>query len=156
MTQEEKQLLLKDLCARLPYGVKVRISSENDVYTTILDVDNLHKYILDGGYYFHGLFYKIPCFQLLPYLRPMSSMTEKEKDELYKLCDFKKSYDDGDYFSHYGIEIISEYCVNDEKIVESTINYSVIDFFSEHHLDYRGLIPMGLALKAPTDMYKTE
>ena len=70
MTQEEKQLLLKDLCARLPYGVKFQ-GEDSNVYT------------LDAANYFalqvEGVVFK-------PYLRPMSSMTEEEctkKEELF-------------------------------------------------------------------------
>ena len=83
MTQEEKQLLLKDLCARLPYGVKFHYFSEFadgedpefDNTVAVIDIadwqilDEYHKdYILIG--------------QIMPYLRPMSSMTEEEKEEL--------------------------------------------------------------------------
>lgn len=130
MTQEDKELQLIDLCARLPHGVKVRISSEIDGYlhenTTILDIDNLHKYMLDGGYCKRGLFYKTPGFQLLPYLRSMSSMTEEER----------KIY----------IEISSHLC---GEIAAKTM----IDWLNAHHFDYRGLIEKGLAVKAPEDMY---
>lgn len=153
MTQEEKELLLKDLSARLYYGVKVTYNISGSHYEEIsticgweLQYDDLISFKLKNGLV-------VGC-NIKPYLRPMSSMTEEEKEELCKLCDFKQSYDDRDYFSHYGIEIISEYCVNGQKIVESTINYGVIDFFYERHLDWRGLIPMGLALEAPEDMYK--
>jgi hypothetical protein len=150
MKEIDKELLIKDLSARLPYGVKVDIPSDYPFNPPILEgirydgeiiVDKIRAY--DFGYY-------------KPYLRHESSMTDEEKDELCRLCDFEKSYDDMDYFTHYGIEVISEYCVNGEKIVESTINYNVIDFFYAHHLDWRGLIPIGLALEAPEGMYKTE
>lgn len=138
MTREEKQLLLKDLCARLPYEVKVRISNESDgcshVNTTILDTDNLHKYILNGGYYMRGLFYKTPNFQLLPYLRPMSSMTEDEKLDYIALGDIKR------YTNPQYAYLISEQ----------------LDYLNAHHFDYRGLIPMGLALEAPPWMYDKE
>ena len=67
MTQEDKQLLLKDLCARLPYGVKFQ-GEDSNVYT------------LDSANYFalqvEGVVFK-------PYLRPMSSMTEEEKSEYF-------------------------------------------------------------------------
>ena len=145
MTQEEKQLLLKDLCARIPYQpLCKKIDTEDDFCESDVPL----------GYSLRDFVGNKVIIK--PYLRPISSMTEEEKDDLCKLCDFEKSYDDRDYFSHYGIEIISEYCVNGEKIVESIINYCVIDFFYEHHLDWRGLIPMGLAIEAPEGMYKIE
>ena len=79
MTQEEKQLLLKDLCARLPYRVMIKSVGENKVIGLwdLKDVDNLP----------------------LPYLRPMSTMTEEERKELsyyensVQITDF--------YYSHH-------------------------------------------------------
>lgn len=149
MTQEEKQLLIKDLCARVPHRTFVCLNpgAYNKPETCILTGVHGEKIHLNVD----SDPFRID--HIKPYLRPMSSMTEEERGELCKLCDFKHS-DDGDYFSHYGVEIISEYCCNGKKIPESFINYSVIDFFLEHHLDWRGLIPMGLALEAPEDMYK--
>lgn len=67
MTQEEKELLLKDLCARLPYGVKVKCASE--ILTLNVNWLKVFQYHLD---------------EIKPYLRPMSSMTEDER----------KKYDD--------------------------------------------------------------
>ena len=62
MTQEDKQLLLKDLCARLPYKVIIKSIGENKIIGLwdLRDIDNLP----------------------LPYLRPMSSMTEEENKKL--------------------------------------------------------------------------
>lgn len=65
MTQEEKELLLRDLCARLPYGVKVKSSRRREPVTLSLDV------MTD----FH-----LGC-SVKPYLRPMTSMTEEESEE---------------------------------------------------------------------------
>lgn len=163
MTQEEKQLLLKDLCARLPYGVVCKISyTFNNETTNWEDVESTCDDIItrinfDTKEVFSDWLSEYSSIDdVKPYLRLMSSMAEEEKEELCRLCDFEKSYDDRDYFTHYGIEVISEYCVDGKKIPESVINYSVIDFFYEHHLDWRGLIPMGLALEALEGMYKTE
>lgn len=65
MTQEEKDLLLKDLCARLPYGVVIKYN--NDGYSAIreLGLGSLHDFMFDNA-------------ELKPYLRPMSSMTDEE------------------------------------------------------------------------------
>lgn len=65
MTQEDKQLLLKDLCARLPYGVKFQ-GEDSNVYT------------LDAANYFA---LQVEDVVFKPYLRPMSSMTEEEENE---------------------------------------------------------------------------
>ena len=122
MTQEEKQLLLKDLCMRLPYGVKVWYPNGSGAISTV-------KGIVGDVCYFneepsHGNFCHIE--RVKPYLRPMSSMTEEEEDEWWKFA-------------------------NKNTIVE-THSYSV-DWLNAHHLDYRGLIPMGLGLEAPEGMY---
>lgn len=72
MTQEEKQLLLKDLCGRLPYNVKISIK---DDYSQKMVDDIL------CAYHIGGISYNLESRNLRPYLRPMSSMTEEEKDE---------------------------------------------------------------------------
>lgn len=130
MTNNEKQLLLQDLCARLPYGVKIHGPKENDDILWELDYNMDIKKIVDDGW--------------LPYLRPMSSMTEEEKDELYTFIDWVASFDDD------GNLIIDEYV---SGINLSTIN-KYVDWLNAHHFDYRGLIEKGLALEAPEEMYK--
>ena len=84
MTQENKQLLLVDLSARLPYKVKVCLYEKEtcillgiDGYEVYLDVDS------DS--------FRIESIK--PYLRPMSSMTEEEKKEYYNLCEICVGYD---------------------------------------------------------------
>ena len=113
MTQEDKQLLIIDLCTRLPYGVKI--------YTTLYGAITLNEIMIRN-------FKRGIEDTLTPYLRPMSSMTEEERKEhnLHRLSKW----------STY-----SEYCAN------------VIDWLNAHYFDYRGLIPKGLALEAPEDMY---
>lgn len=76
MTQEEKELLLKDLCGRFPYGVKINV--KDDAYG--LDYDtNLDLVHLAG-------FGSSESNEMKPYLRPMSSMTEEEEDEYELVC----------------------------------------------------------------------
>ena len=72
MTQEEKQLLLKDLCSRLPYGVKCKLSAKG------ADISITEK--LETGGLEHFIF---GTMDVKPYLRPLSSMTEEEWDEYY-------------------------------------------------------------------------
>lgn len=124
MTPEEKQPLLKDLCARLPYLVKGRYKwKSNEPFDRMLD-----------GTLYDELFlslYSTGNTEFFPYLRPMSSMTEEEKKEYDQL-----RYDP--WHSHYDENICSK----------------VLDWLLSHHFDFRGLIPMGLALEAPKDMYK--
>jgi len=130
MTQEEKQLLLKDLCARLPYGVKCRFEIDIDKYKTmefsreetnglLVDFDEIYCYWLNEGF-------------ILPYLRPMSSMTEEEAKDFATLqTDF---YSDGWLYPIAAV--------------------NMVNWLNSHHFDFRGLIPMGLALEAPENMYK--
>lgn len=69
MKSEDKQLLLKDLCARLPYGVKVTFAGYSGRDDCTLNSQHLNST------------YSIEYLGLKPYLRPMSSMTEEENDE---------------------------------------------------------------------------
>lgn len=110
MTQEEKEILIKDLCARLPYGVKIyHIYSEKPVRFNSKHLN------------------QIGVVKILPYLRPMSSMTKEER----------KEYDTT--FAYYGD------C--------PCYTIETFDFLNKKHFDFRGLIPMRLALEAPKDMY---
>ena len=113
MTQEEKQLLFKDLCARLPYGVKVKCASE--IITLNVNWLKVFQYHLD---------------EIKPCLRPMSSMTEEEYKE-WRYLYLPLPHDN-----------------------EATETQRRIDWLNAHHFDYRGLIPMRLALKALEGMYK--
>lgn len=117
MTQEEKQLLLKDLCARLPHGVNIQYDNGHVIETRELGLGSLHDFIFND-------------VAIKPYLRPMSSMTEEEREEYNA------------YHSH------------PDNIGDSPWFY--IDWLNAHRFDYRGLIPMGLALEAPEDMYKID
>lgn len=74
MTKEERQLLLKDLCARLPYGVICRLSTADVSATEELDLGGLEHFIFGN-------------VDVKPYLRPMSSMTEEEELDFILKCD---------------------------------------------------------------------
>lgn len=143
MTQEDKELLLKDLCERLPYGVRVKITDEG-----VLSVDS-EKGTLDGKETMGDDCFTIKCDkdswilscdEFKPYLRPLSSMTVEEIK--YKLSKFFK-------IINTNIEGIGYVPTLNSG---SAIEY--IDWLNVHHFDYRGLIPIGLALEAPDGMYK--
>ena len=127
MTQEEKQLLIKDLCVRFPYGVICRMSAKDaDVsITEKLDIGGIEHFI-------YG------TMNVEPYLRPMSSMTEKEWEE------YERTFD-----SVYDVDDYGEY---DDSWHEEFSIHS-LDWLNAHHFDYRGLIEKGLALEAPEGMY---
>lgn len=129
MTQEYKKLLLKDLLARLLYGVKVLYNGEICTIDSIFpDGQMLLKN--ECGIVFpnieDSLFINLE--DVKPYLRPMSSMTEEEIDE----------------FTQFDVYSDGEYVIP---------NYETIDWLNVHHFDYRGLIEKGLALEAPEGMY---
>jgi hypothetical protein len=129
MTQEEKDLLLKDLCARLPYGIFVK--------------ENRHS--LDDGPVIYTYDYH-PCISnCKPYLRPLESMTEEERLELSMLTN------DGFKFYLYTNEPIIMCSGKDYNYLNGL---SILDWLNAHHFDYRGLIEKGLALKAKEGMYE--
>ena len=126
MTQEEKQLLLKDLCARLPYNIIVKPQNDKMGRLISVEVTDERLVYVDRGPNSADE-YDLNEEIVLPYLRPMSSMTEEEQKE----------------WIHLRTEV--------EKY---TVGYdAVVDFYNSHHLDYRGLIYDDLALEAPADMY---
>lgn len=134
MTQEDKDLLLKDLCARLPYLVKGLYQWKGNVP---FDRE------LDGRLYdeLYLSLYATEDSSFKPYLRPMSSMTEEEKHELLHfggVC-----YDGNN-------NVIDVGCLGFNSHAE------IEDWLNAHHFDYRGLIPMGLALEAKKGMYKED
>ena len=124
MKQENKELLLKDLCARLPYGVKVSKVVEN--WTSdphpIRSI-NLNNIIVEDGEFEDGT----PDIDIWdyedikPYLFPLSSMTEEQKREYHELTD-----------GFFGASVLITF-------------EDLTDFFNKNHIDYRCLIPMDLA-----------
>ena len=125
MTQNEKELLLKDLCCRLPYGVKVQTTYINpqtkerkDIGTDVLSTVEISMLI--DGYEEHK-----------PYLFPLSSMTEEQKNN----CPINET-NLNIMKSNIGYGIIE---------MPWRLSYLFTDWCNKNHFDYRGLIPMGLA-----------
>ena len=141
MTPEEKQLLLKDLCARLPYRVMIK-DTYSGHYGRLVGIGNTFAYFISE---LNSNTLDVQLYYTKPYLRPMSSMTEGEKDELYTAMDWYGEID----------ETGNVYTKGQEKVYRETF-YEYTDWLNAHHFDHRGLIPMGLALEAPEGMYKTE
>ena len=116
MTQEEKLLLLKDLCTRLPYDVYAETVNElGETHINRICSENIN--LVTSGWF----------KECKPYLRPMYSMTNEERAER--------------------ISILMEL----EGHIEEDVTYKYQDWLNAHHLDYRGLIPMGLAKEVTKD-----
>lgn len=97
MTQEEKQLLLKELCARLPYGVMCKLS--------VKDVDISITEKLDTGGLEHFIY---GTMDVKPYLRPMSSMTEEERTKIAVLSKFNELTKSADFAECSSVVV--DYC----------------------------------------------
>ena len=135
MTQEQKQLLLIDLCGRLPYGVKCRVQEDEFTYIGTLcklEIDNANGNLLDFEESVSGLEWQVYLSEVKPYLFPLSSMTEEQRKELFYLS---------------GIDIIyGKFYTNSEFTLEETL--SGINWLLKNHFDINGLIPKGLAIDA--------
>ena len=133
MTHTEKDLLLKDLCGRLPYRVKVQIKNEIVVLDSICD---------DDGYHFNFIGEDregVNIENIKPYLFPLSSMTEEQYYEMM-------SYSSEDCLDHMKILKSLRECTDFTHW--PLYEYRVIDWYNKNHFDYRGLIPMGAAIDA--------
>ena len=165
MTQEDKLLLLQDLCARLPYGIKILHTgwdydsdTDFDTVETLIGIDDRFIYAVwdkTGDREKHCL----SVSNWKPYLRPMSSMTEEEKEDLLITLLGKNdtkyfqvlpdgSIDNNDA-AHQDLSNFNIHWIHFDGVNASTY----IDWLNKNHFDYRGLIEKGLAIKAPKGMY---
>jgi len=126
MTQEEKQLLLKDLCGKLPYGVICTDSRHGD--SRITEVDTVSEVV-----YFDDVDEYVEIKNCKPYLRPMSSMTKEEIIEFNNIPSTKN------------------YTIIKDDLPWDVANYKQIDWLNTHHFDYRGLIERGLAIEVTNE-----
>ena len=149
----KRQILLKYLCAMLPYGVKGKVETTDGNGKEIKDEGVLNSvYINEYGCVFiciEGMEYELDDFKLyLLYLRPMTSMTEEERKEFihYAKYEVEESVN-GRHYEYYLKDFVG---TKEEHIA----NADAIDWLNKHKFDYRNLIPRGLALPAPERMYK--
>ena len=158
MTQEDKQLLLKDLCARLPYSIWGLHRGED---LPLYVIDNSGAYMVLG----YNAWFNLDTVPFKPYLRPMSSMTEDELRDFAKIKFENNSIWEIVEFPNMECYkgFINVRCMNKNKgdtwIFQVNTRtpletYYGIDWLNAHHFDYRGLIEKGLALEAPEGMYK--
>ena len=136
MTQEEKELLLKDLSARLPYHPIVYVD-ENLQRLKLGAATRVWEYIAVDK----------PC---KPYLRSISSMTKKEVDELFHILKINEE-NPKEWLKVNDIGIIRLFTEEGKDFYEIA---EAIDYLNSIHIDYRGLIEEDLAIIAPEGMYK--
>lgn len=140
MAQEQKELLLKDICARLPYGVKVEsvfINPDTKEHKPcgieVFDATSILM-IRDG------------LGEFKPYLFPLSSMTEEQAFELFNLFGLECPSTEEDYIKINEVTGITFFLLKGFD-VETHLD-KLIDWLNKNHFDYRGLIEKSLALDA--------
>jgi hypothetical protein len=136
MIQENKELLLKDLCARSPYGVKVMTSVGGEIRNDKEQLNFAQLSLFENSYE-----------DIKPYLFPLSSITEEQSMELFKLFGISLVDSiDTDYIKINECTGIT-FFLNKGFDVETHLD-KLIDWLNKNHFDWRGLIPMGLAIDA--------
>lgn len=119
----DKDLLLKDLCVRLPYGVKIRVNNKIETVEGINILDNIVEF---------GTYMACDIEEVKPYLFPLSSMTEEQREEFNSFFTSVPYYGNNDH----------------EHVVPYYFVELLIEFFHKNHIDNNGLIEKGLALDA--------
>ena len=138
MTSEQKEILLKDLCARLPYGVKGRVSSRDcnnreSEFVTTIDGKLYDRFAVAQESWYDNVTIK-------PYLFPLSSMTEEQKIECFKGTPLE--------IDKYGCIAVKDDFYGNSYYTDLDIYLEVINWLNKNHFDYSGLIPMGIATDA--------
>ena len=143
MTQENKELLFQDLCSRLPYGVKVCIELPNyqekifeEQVGDLKELTRYDEYLVNSK----GIDYRSFNLNIKPYLFPLSSMTEEQYESLKEsgiLSNCSHSFEYVNPHIHGVSFIFKEF---------KTYSLELIEWLNKNHFDYRGLIPMGLAI----------
>lgn len=158
LTTQEKELILKELCTRLPYGIVINVGDKD------LKLDKKHQcigvlYPEDCSDEFNerhnnASFYIVisGCYygeEIKPYLRPLSSMTEEEILELYKIA-YNTWYNDSLYYKSEEWISFRDSIQNNTLCFKSSIwasdIFKVYDWLNSNNFDYNGLIPMGLGI----------
>ena len=140
MTQEEKDLLIKDLCGRLTHGVKCKILETNEVKilgSIQYDGENtLFDFWEDDQKIQYG--HQLYLSEFKPYLLPISSMNEEQKREFLSVAGYETREEDcGRHTETYYYDMVG----HEHNFYP---NSDAIDWCDKNHFDYRGLIPMGL------------
>ena len=131
MTQNEKDLLLKDLCARLPYGVMAKFGDSKPLkITNIGQFQDSKSWFIESDFEIGTILSSF--HEVKPYLFPLSSMTDEQKIDLTKYLNAR-------------VFIKGE--ISFECLFANSMDRwgRVFEWCNKNHFDYRGLIPMGLA-----------
>ena len=144
MTQENSnQLLLKDLCVRLPYHIRVKVwLKDGTTEEGVLDLEHNYGDVLRDAFYYNKIVIK-------PYLRPMSSMTEEEAKELSILCGITDVLSIKITDEYIDFEVDDGFSSIETKIIwfnDIISSIEIFDWLNKNHFDYRGLIQMKLAI----------
>ena len=140
MTQENKELLLKDLCARLPYGVKIYIN-DTDVdiekvgVLSMVDNDTVIAFTCDDS----NTYNYVTIHEVKPYLFPLSSMTKEQLFDVQEILG-KNEIEIEDGF----LRILD----SDRNTISYLEILALLEWFYKNHFDINGLIEKGLAIDA--------
>ena len=138
MKQEDKELLIKDLCTRLPYGVKAYVKNwsklDRKYYEGVYTVESIHPSLNTILVYSERFSVEVIVgyddYEIKPYLFPLSSMTEEQKND----CPFNET-NLNIIKSNIGYGIIE---------MPWRLSYLFVDWCNKNHFDYRGLISIGI------------
>ena len=138
MTQKDKELLIKDLCARLPYGVKAYVKNwsklDRKYYEGVYTVESIHpslnNILVSSERFSVEVIVGYDDYEIQPYLFPLSSMTEEQRKEY-------------DSIIYHNVELHADRYY---EVIDVDSFELLHDFYHKNHLDYRGLIPMDLAI----------
>lgn len=139
LNNQEKDLLLKDLCARLPYGVMCDVGDNKPYTLSRIEIDDKNGHLLDFKEKKDGLDMQVYLSECRPYLLPLSSMTEEQKNQLKEIwsADMDKAID-------YSISGEDELC----DLCQLSAAKKITNWLIANHFDYRGFIGKSLALDA--------
>ena len=135
MEKTDRELLIKEISSRLPYGIKVQVFGWDEEKGEVAVPLKVYSINTDGYISLEYNHYDVESVYIedcLLYLRPMSSMTEEEEREFGKI---------------FELELKALEAPEGHTIVSAASSTFEIDFYNKHHFDYRGLIPMGLAIE---------
>ena len=151
MTKEEKELLLKDLCTKLPYGVLVSVH-DTFKYSTVpyetvylkasdisllIDSISLNERYSNKDKRFNRIIKERKDYlEYKPCLFPMSSITEEQKNTFSGKVSILNAFIDGSI------------CLSEDEELTSEDIIELFDFLNKNHFDYRGFIEKGLAIDA--------